>query len=134
MKRSINNGYIALMTVILMGAIVSAITVTLLTLSIVYNKNSITYMKQQTARNYTDSCAEEALRIIRTKVYTGSGTIDINGDSINDCTYVISGTQPNLIILTEIIPSPADGPKRKVQITTTAVSPKIILSSWNEIP
>jgi hypothetical protein len=129
-----NNGYIALMTVILMGAIVSAITVTLLTLSIVYNKNSITYMKQQTARNYSDSCAEEALRIIRTKVYTGSGSLDINGDSVNDCNYIISGTQPNLTINTENIPSPADGPKRKLQIVTTAVLPKIIILSWNEIP
>lgn len=134
MKNSNSNGYIALMTVILMGAIVSAITFTLLTLSIVYNKNSITSIKLQTARNYSDSCGEEALRIIRTKTYTGSGTFDVNGDATNDCSYSISGTQPNLTINAENIPVPTDGPKRKIQIVTSAVSPKIILASWTEVP
>lgn len=131
---SAKKGYIALMTVILMGAITSAITVTLLTLSIVYNKNAITRMKSQMSRSYADSCAEEALRIIRTKVYNGAGSLDVDGDAINDCTYVTSGTQPNLTINAENIPSPTDGPIRKVQIVTSAVSPKIILVSWAEVP
>lgn len=134
MKKFYDSGYIALMTVILMGAIVSAITFTLLTLSIVYNKNSITSIKLQTARNYSESCAEEALRIIRTKTYTGSGSFDVNGDAIDDCSYSISGTQPNLTINAENIPQPNDGPKRKIQIVTSAVSPKIILTSWTEVP
>lgn len=122
------------MTVILMGAITSAIVVTLLTLSIVSNKSAITRMKSQMARSYADSCAEEALRIIRTKIYNGTGSMDINGDAINDCTYTTSGAQPNLTINAENIPSPSDGPKKKIQVVTSAVSPKIILASWAEVP
>jgi len=134
MISSNKKGYIALMTVILMGAIASVIIVTLLTLSIVYNQNAITRMESQMARFYADSCAEEALRIIRAKTYNGTGSIDVNGDAINDCTYITSGTQPNLTINTENIPSPLDGPKRKIKVVTSAVSPKIILMSWSEVP
>jgi len=129
-----NKGYVALMTVLLTGAIVFTITVTLLTLSIIYNKNAITRMKLQSARLYADSCAEEGLRIIRTKVYSGSGSLDVNGDVIDDCTYNITGTQPNLTVDAVNIPSPSDGPIKKVQVVTSAVLPKIVLLSWTEIP
>lgn len=129
-----NRGYIALMTVILMGAIASAIIVALLTLSTLYSKNTITRMKAQTSISYADSCAEEALRIIRTKIYNGVGTMDVNGDAIDDCTYSTTGTQPILTIIAENIPSPIDGPKRKLQVVTSALLPKIILTTWTEIP
>lgn len=133
MKYSNTKGYIALMTVILTGAIVSMIAATLLTLSIIYNKNAITRTKSLMAISYADSCAEEALRVIRTKVYNGSGSMDVDGDAIDDCTYATTGVQPNLTVNAENIPSPSDGPKRKVQVVTSAISPKIILASWEDI-
>jgi len=128
------NGYVALMTVIVVGAISSAIVVSLLTFSIIYNKNSITKNNSQTALSYAESCAEEALRLVRLKTYSASGSLDINGDTVDDCNYSVTGSAPSLTITSSNIPNSSILSVKKLQIITSAVSPRINILSWKEVP
>ena len=127
-------GYVALMTVIIVGAISSAIVASLLTFSIIYNKNSITKIGSQIAMSYAESCAEEALRLVRLKTYSASGSVDLDSDSIDDCNYSIAGSIPSLTITSSNIPNSSILSVKKLQIVTSAVSPQIDILSWEEMP
>lgn len=130
----VQKGYVALMTVIIVGVISSAIVTSLLTFSIIYNKNSITKINSQIALSYAESCAEEALRLVRLKTYNASGSVDLDGDAIDDCNYSISGSIPSLTITSSNLASSSVLSVKKLQIVTSAVSPQINILSWEEVP
>jgi hypothetical protein len=71
-KKDAKPGYITVISVIIIGAIVTAIAVSLLNNGIDASRNSLSRIGLAQARALADACAEEALQKIRDSSYTGS--------------------------------------------------------------
>lgn len=128
-QRHYANGYILLISVIIVGAIATAIAVGLLYLGAGSSKNAISHQQSEKAKAAANACAEEALEQIRlNQNYSGSGNISINGGM---CEYSVinTGGQNRAIDVS----STMDAVSRRVFITVTAIMPKII-ATWQETP
>ena len=123
-------GYIALTTVLIVGMVASVIMVSLLALGLGYSRTSNTTALSMQARSLSNACAEEALRQIRlVNTYTATNaTLSLGGGS---CVYTVTNTGGNTrqIDTTATVQTIV----RRVRVTTSALSPKIVISSWQEI-
>jgi len=124
-------GYIALTTVLIVGMVASLIVVSLLALGLGYSRSSASTVSSAQARSAADACAEEALRQIRLNTnYTVTGaTLTIGSSS---CSYTVTNTggatrqiDATGTALTAVL---------KERVVISALSPKITVSSWQDIP
>jgi hypothetical protein len=125
----INSGYIALLSVIIVGAIAVTIAVTFTLLGVGLSATSFAQEQASQARGLANACLEEGLQQIRTlTTYTGSGNLSIGQGS---CTYTVTnlGGSNRLVIASSTVGTII----RKVQTNVTAISPDIITSSWVEV-
>lgn len=123
------NGYVLLISVIILGAIATSIAVTLLFLGSGDSKNAISHQQSEFAQATVNACAEEALEQIRSSTsFTGTNNISINNGS---CTYAVTNTGGETRLVTAS--STVDGINRHVSIIITAINPKLVVS-WQEIP
>lgn len=129
MKYLNKNGYVALLSVIVVGAIAVTIAVTFLLVGIAWSQTSFDLERSNQAKALANACAEEALQQIRTSTpFIGSGNLNIGQGT---CSYtVVSGGGQNRTINTSGLVGPMT---RKVQINITAINPLIIISTWQEI-
>lgn len=123
-----NSGYIALLSVIIVGAIATAIAVTFTLLGVGLSATSFSQEQAGQARGLANACLEEGLQQIRTLTsYTGSGILSIGQGS---CTYTVTnlGGSNRLVIASSTVGTII----RKVQTNVTAITPSIVTSSWLE--
>jgi hypothetical protein len=121
-------GAIILISIIVVGAIGVAITLSLLLLGVGNSRTSFAFEQSGQAKGLANACAEEALRqIVNLSTFTGSGNFHLGQGS---CDYNVTGQGGQNRIVT------AEGEigtiVRKVKVVISAVSPKIILTSWQE--
>lgn len=84
----IKSGFITLITVLLLGAVVVAVTVTLLLLQIQNGTMTFTMKEALYARTYANSCAEEALQQLALNgTYSGMSTVTFPWGT---CTYTVT--------------------------------------------
>ncbi len=124
-----NSGYIALLSVIIVGAIATAIAVTFTLLGIGLSATSFAQEQASQARGLANACLEEGLQQIRSSiVYTGSGNLSIGQGT---CSYTVTnlGGSNRLVIASSTVGTII----RKVQTNVTAIVPSIITSSWLEV-
>ncbi len=124
-----NSGYIALLSVIIVGAIATAIAVTFTLLGIGLSATSFAQEQSAQARGLTNACLEEGLQQIRTStVYTGSGNLNIGQGT---CSYTVTnlGGSNRLVIASSTVGTII----RKVQTNVTAITPSITTNSWLEV-
>jgi hypothetical protein len=124
------NGYITLLSVLVVGAVGVAITVSLILLGLGSARTSLAWQQLHQAKALANACAEEALEQIReVTAFTGSGNLSLG---LGSCTYIVAsqGGENRTIVAS----GTADTAVRKVNITITAINPLIIVSSWQEIP
>ena len=124
-----SRGYIALISVIILGAIGTAVDVSVLLLSLNASRTSLAYEQSNQAQALANACVEQALNLIKTDPnYTGSMGLIFG---LNSCDYNVTnqGGQTRQITASGSVASII----RKVSITTSALTPQIVFSSWQEV-
>ena len=122
-------GYVALMSVIVLGAIGTAITVTLLVQGVLSSKTNLAVLHKHQSRMAATSWAEEALQLILdTGIDSGGAAMSVGSST---CTYVISSTSSENILVHATGQS-ADAIS-KISVYLASSTPRIKLSSWQEV-
>jgi len=122
-------GYIALITVLVTGAIGVAVAVSLLLLGLSSSRTSFSLEQSNQAKALANSCAEEALQKIRDSVpfegsdglALGQGTCEytVTKQTAQNRTITASGAVGTLI--------------RKTKIIINKITPAIQVVSWQEV-
>ena len=123
-------GYIALISVIVIGAITTGIATTLLFYGIILSQSGLNYQQSNQAKAAANACAEDALQKIRDdNNYTGTSNLTLtNGET---CSAVVTNTGgSNRKIEAQGL---QNDNTRRLQIVITQVNPKIIINSWSEV-
>lgn len=125
----IKRGYIALMSVLIMGAVGIAIIVSTILLGIDASKNSLLIDKSNQARILASSCAEEALeQIADLSVTTGSGSLSLG---LGTCSFIITSQNGQNITVNST--GLVDTITRKIKVIVASTTPIITISSWQEV-
>lgn len=128
--KSKHDGFITLIAVLLVVAVGSTIAVSLVLSGLASSRTSFTLLQSHQAMGLADACSEEALQQIRDSTpFTGSGNLSLGQGT---CTYTVANTggQNRTITATGTTGSII----RRVSISITAISPSIVISSWQEVP
>lgn len=122
-------GYVTLISVLIMGAVGLAITISLLLLGLSSSRTSFSLEQSNNAKSMADLCAEEGLeRLRRTPSFTGTVTITLTQGA---CSYTVTDVGGgNRQIDAD---GTVDSYTRKVQIETSQVTPQIQIGSWQEV-
>lgn len=127
--RSNQHGYVALIAVLITGAIATAIAMLLLVNGNDLQRSAQTAQQSVQARGLANACAEEALQLIHdTTGYTGTGSLTLGQGT---CTYTVTntGTSTRTITTTGTVQSVV----RKVQAYVTIGTSSISVTSWQEV-
>lgn len=125
-----SNGFVALITVLIMGAVGVAVGISAILLGLGYSKSSFAIEQSGQSRALANACAEEALQIIDGSTpYTGTGNLSLGGGT---CTYTVTsqGGQNRTVTTTGTYGTVI----RKVSIVITKINPNIEISTWQEEP
>lgn len=123
-----SQGYVALLTILIVGAAALTISVTLLTTSADSQRSALVSVNASQARQLANACAEEALRVLRdTQTYTGSSNLTL---STGSCSYIVTnnGGQSRLITTSSTINSVV----KKMTVYATIGTSSISVTSWRE--
>ena len=126
---SAKKGYITLLMVIIVGAIGVATGVSLLLLGVGSSRTSLSFEKSNQAKALSNACAEAALDQIRSSPsFSGSAGLTFGRGR---CSYQVLnlGGQSRLINASGTV----DEVVRKIKITLNQITPKINLTSWQEV-
>lgn len=125
----LRRGYIALISVIIIGAIGTAVMLSIMITGITSLKTDIALEQSGSAKILASSCGEEALqKILETGTTSASFSLVIASGT---CSYVITSQNGQNITIN------ATGDlgtlKSKVKIIIATTTPSVILSSWQEV-
>lgn len=123
-----NKGYIALITVLVVGAIGVAISTSLLLLGLGSSRSSFALEQSNQAKALANACSEEALQQIRDSTpFTGTGNLTLGQGT---CTYTVvnDGAQNRTVSASGTVGTVV----RKVKITIDKINPGINVTSWQE--
>ena len=128
MNDRIKKGYVALMTVIVLGAVATVVATSLVLLGLGHSKTALIESQSSQAKSAADACVEDALRQIRLlSSYTGNGSLTLSSTS---CTYTVTNTGGNT---RQITASGISGNNtRRITANISALSPNIVFSQWQE--
>lgn len=118
-----------LITMLVIGAVGIAITISLILLGLGAGRTSLSRVQSVQARALSFACAEEALQQIRDNTsYAGKGSLALGSGT---CDYnVVSG---NNEIKYLYISGTVGLSVRKIYILVTAINPSIIITTWSEV-
>ena len=122
-------GYIALITVLVTGAVGVAIAVSLLLLGLASSRTSFALEQSNQAKALANACSEEALQQIRDSTsFTGTGTLSLG---LGTCSYTVTsqGGQNRTATSTGTVGTIL----RKVKIIIDTINPSINVTSWQEV-
>jgi len=130
-KRCYNNneGYITLISVLVVGAVGVAVATSLILLGLGSSRTSFAIEQSNQAKSLANACAEEALEQIRDLTsFTGSGNLVLGQGS---CTYTVTsqGVQNRTITASGTVGTII----RKVKIIINQINPTIQIVSWQEV-
>lgn len=125
-----NDGYVALISVLVVGAVGIAITLSLLLLGLGSVRTSFAVEQSNQAKSLANACTEEALQQIRDATpFTGSGTLTLGQGT---CTYTVTsqGGQNRTVAAVGTVGSVV----RKNLVIIDKINPSITVVSWQEVP
>ncbi|MDQ5972777.1 MAG: hypothetical protein QG553_936 [Patescibacteria group bacterium] len=131
-------GYVVLITVMILGAIVTVIVGFLLLTGQNASITSNSVVANANAKAAASGCAELALAAIVANTATPTPASDsqtLNATTGQTCTYAITGTAPAYTITTT--GTVTQGTKtfvHRLTVTTSQVTPQVIVSSWQDNP
>lgn len=129
LKTKQTRGYIALLSVIMIGAIGTAIMLSVMLLSVSTSKTDFAVQQSGSAKVLASSCGEEALqKLLETGTTSSSGGLSLGS---GNCTYTITSQNGQNITInaTGIVGTIVS----KVKIVVSTTTPSILLSSWQEV-
>lgn len=123
-----SDGYVALLSVLIIGAAATAISLTLLISGVNSQQSALATQQAIQARELANGCAEEALQKVHdSTLYTGSGTLNL--DTISYCNYtVLNAAGVATISSTGVVNSVV----KKLVVYATINSTNITITSWQE--
>lgn len=140
MRRLQNNqgGYVVLITVMILGAVVTVIVGFLLLTGQNATIASNGVVANANAKAAASGCAELALAAIvanTTSPTPLNSTQTLNAATGQTCTYAITGTSPNYTITTTgTVTQGTKTYQHRLTVVTNQVTPKITVSSWTDNP
>lgn len=123
------DGYIALISIIIIGAATMAVAITLLTTGTDAQRSVLVSQQAGQARQLSNACVEEALQKIHDLTsFTGSGSVTLGTGS---CTYTVAstGASTRTIATTGTV----GGVVRKAMVYVTINTSNISITSWQEV-
>jgi len=128
-RRYGNRGYVMLLSVLVVGAVAIAVAVSLVLLGVDFSRSGFAIEQSSAAKGLANACAETALEQIReSPSFSGVATLAL-GDGT--CTYtVIVGSGQNRTVNAS---GTVGTVVRKVKITLDTITPKINITSWQEV-
>lgn len=124
-----NDGYITLISVLIVGAVGIAITTSLILLGLGSLRTSFAVEQSNQAKALANACAEEALQQIRDlTAFTGSDNLTLGQGT---CVYTVTseGEQNRTITASGAVGAIV----RKVKIIINNINPAIQVVSWQEV-
>lgn len=122
-------GYVALLTVLIIGSASTAIGVTVLLLGVDSQRSTLITQQSKQARFLAVACANEALQIVHdTTSYTGSSNLTLGQGS---CSYTVTSTGASTRTVTAT--ATVGFVVKKIQASVTINASSISVSSWQEI-
>lgn len=123
-------GFVAIVSVLVIGAIGVTVSVSLLLFGIASIQNGSAQEESAGARYMADSCAEYALqRLLEDPSYQGGETLDVDGRS---CEVLSVTTIGEGIVEFRSIGYDGDAVKN-VLVRTEQLRPYIVVGSWQEV-
>jgi hypothetical protein len=123
-----HKGFITLISVLLVSVVGLTIAMSLILLGLGFSKTSLASVQSNQSKALVNACVEEALEQIQINAnYTGTNNLSLGSGT---CTYTVSGIAPNKSVTASGIVGTII---RKVRVSTSAVVPKILISSWQEV-
>jgi len=121
-------GYVALITVLITGAIGVAIATSLLLLGLGSSRTSFALEQSNQAKALANACSEEALQQIRDSTpFTGTGSLTL-GQGTCGYTVVNDGGEIRTVTASGTVGTVV----RKIKIIVNTINPAINLTSWQE--
>ncbi len=128
MRRN-EQGYVALLSVLVVGSVATAIATTLLLLGADSQRETLVTQQSVQARGLADACAEEALQQLHdTTSFTGSNNLTLGTGT---CTYTVTSTGSTTRTITST--ATVGNVVRKVAVYVTMSSSSISITSWQEV-
>jgi hypothetical protein len=128
-KEQLNNqqGYIILVSVLVISAIAVAITISLIFLGLGASRSSLAYQQSAQAKNLANACVNQALLEIAESDFTGSASLDFENGS---CTYLVTNLGGiNRDIRGEAV---VNNVTRRVKVLIDQINP-VNITSWQEV-
>lgn len=123
-------GFIALLSVLILSAVATAIAVSLLFLGTTASQTIRTREASLGARELANACADEALEQIRESTsFTGTNSLTIGGGS---CDYTVTAQSGENRTITAV--GTLNTVVRKISITIDQINPTIRVTQWEEVP
>ena len=124
------NGYIAVLATLIIGAVSLGITLSVLTLGTATQQNALATQRGAQARALADACAEEGLQQLQETagVYTGTDTMTLSGQS---CSYTVTNTGGSS--RTVSTSATVGNVVRKMLVYVTITASSISVTSWQEV-
>jgi hypothetical protein len=123
------SGYIALISVLIVGAAATAVALVLLATGADSQRSALVTQQSKQARALAVACAEEAAQIVHDNVaFSGTNTISLGQGS---CTYIVGRPTATTRLLSatgtvgEVV--------RKLSATATVGTSAITMSSWKDV-
>jgi len=123
------NGFILLISVLVVGMVCLAIATSLLLAGIDFSRASLALDQSNQAKALVNACAEEALQQIRDSIpFNGNGNLSLGPGS---CTYTV--TQQTGQNRTITASGTVGTVTRKVKIILDKITPQINITNWQEL-
>jgi len=122
-------GYITLISLIVVGAVATAVTLSLILLGLSSARSSLSNQQGGSAYFLAEACVEEALREIReNSSYAGNDSLNF---SVGSCQYTVSnqGGEQRLIQSTGTVGVNT----RRIEAQTQSINPQIFINYWQEV-
>lgn len=122
-------GYIALITVLVIGAVGVAMAISVLWLGLGWSQSSFSLLQSNQAKALANACSEEALQQIRDSTsFTGTGSLTLGQGT---CSYTVTsgGAQNRTVTATGTVGTVV----RKLKINLDKINPSINVTSWQEV-
>ena len=130
MKRLNNDGYIALITVLIVSAVCLTSVLVILVTGADNQQFSLTLKNSDQSLGLAEACTEEALQQYHdSSSFTGSGNLTLG---LGTCSYTVTSTG----VSTRTVDASAtvNGVVKKIRVYATISGSSISVTSWQEVP
>ena len=128
-NKTMKNGYVALITVIVVSVVVLAITVSITSMGVGEIKSSLDYKKGREAEKIADFCSEEAMLKIRDDASYSGSTIFGDGHS---CQINVTGNTYKTVNIEAVVDGVVEY-KKYYQLDLVVAEGSVNILRWREI-